>query len=334
MKGSSGLFDIIPFTNVMHEAESVLDRMRYADLALTSDHIYTLLDSMDQVSRWLDELESTQTLDQSVDELSNRLCVELRAITGTPNWVSQLHHVARKTLYKELLISDRQSNIITYTPDPQCFLNGEDPIRVVQQCPGLIALRIQSRDTWPHDKALIDPFNCNLIIHILTTADLAQINQHFRYVDNQIAILQMDRQFLAFPEGMFKPTQAYQLFINDVNFSAMNLEWDKFARQVITMANIKANAPYQETICDWLVLLSHEQKPNIRIIKALLSAFNYGFFDLQDETTNSLNLAKQSFLSLPDALVNLTFGYGDDLCECDHDNHANMEYKTDSSHAL
>ena len=31
MKGSSGLFDIIPFTNVMHEVESVLDRMRYAD---------------------------------------------------------------------------------------------------------------------------------------------------------------------------------------------------------------------------------------------------------------------------------------------------------------
>lgn len=353
MKGSSGLFDIIPFTNVMHEVESVLDRMRYADLVLTSDHIDTLLDSMDQVSRWLDELESSQPLNQRVDELSKRLCVELRAITGTPNsnhdktihvdkigtlteltnapnWVSQLHHVARKTLYKELLFSDRHINIITYTPDPQCFLNGEDPIRVVQQCPGLVAFRIQSRDAWPHDKALIDPFNCNLIIQILTTADLAQINQYFRYVDNQIALLQMDRQFLASPEGMYRPTQAYQLFINDVNFSAMNLEWDKFARQVITMANIKANAPYQETICDWLVLLSHEQKPNIRIIKALLSAFNYGFFDLQDETTNSLNLATHSFQSLPDALVNLTFGYGDDLCERDHDNHANMDYKTDT----
>jgi len=214
MKGSSGLFDIIPFTNVMHEAESVLERMRYADLVLTSDHIDTLLDSMDQVSRWLDELESTQTLNHRVDELSNRLCVELRAITGTPNsnhdktihvdkigtlteltnapnWVSQLHHVARKTLYKELLISDRHINIITYTPDPQCFLNGEDPIRVVQQCPGLVAFRIQSRDAWPLDKARIDPFNCNLIIQILTTADLAQINQHFRYVDNQIALLQV-----------------------------------------------------------------------------------------------------------------------------------------------
>ena len=149
MKGSSGLFDIIPFTNVMHEAESVLERMRYADLVLTSDHIDTLLDSMDQVSRWLDELESTQTLNHRVDELSNRLCVELRAITGTqnsnhdktihvdkigtlteltnaPNWVSQLHHVARKTLYKEFLISDRHINIITYTPDPQCFLNDVD----------------------------------------------------------------------------------------------------------------------------------------------------------------------------------------------------------------
>ena len=133
----------------MHEAESVLERMRYADLVLTSDHIDTLLDSMDQVSRWLDELESTQTLNHRVDELSNRLCVELRAIASTPNsnhdktihvdkigtlteltnapnWVSQLHHVARKTLYKELLISDRHINIITYTPDPQCFLNDVD----------------------------------------------------------------------------------------------------------------------------------------------------------------------------------------------------------------
>jgi DNA-binding response OmpR family regulator len=36
MKGSSGLFDIIPFTNVLHEVESVLDRMRYADLVLAS----------------------------------------------------------------------------------------------------------------------------------------------------------------------------------------------------------------------------------------------------------------------------------------------------------
>lgn len=334
MKGSSGLFDIMPFTKVVHEAESVLDRVRCGELVLTSEHIDTLLNSMDQVGIWLDELEYSQTLNRTADELSSRLCVSLRAIMGTqesdltgnnpadtrdivnvlneltnaPNWVSELHHLARKALYKELLNSDRHINIITYTPDAQCFFNGEDPVRLVQECPGLITFRIQARNEWPQDKALLDPFHCNLIIQILTTEDNAGIHEHFRYVDEQIALYQLDRQFLASPEGKFKPTQAYQLFINDVNFSAMNLEWEKFSRQVSSMASIEANAPYQETICEWLVSLSHEHKPNIRIIKALLSAFNLGYFDLDDDSTNSLNVAQQSFQSLPDALLNLTFG--------------------------
>jgi len=239
--------------------------------------------------------------------------INLIELTSAPNWVSQLHHLARKTLYKDLLLSDKHLSIITYTPDESSFFNGHDPIQLVQQCPGLVTFHIQANSEWPDDKALVDPFQCNLVIQVLTVADTGQIHEHFRYVDEQIHIYNLDRQFLGVPEGPFAPSQAYQLFINDVNFSAMNLEWKKFARQVAAMADIQANAPYQETICEWLLALSYEKKPNIRIIKALLSAFNTGTFDLDDDSTNTLNLAINSFRSLPDALANLSF---DD--EADH----------------
>ena len=331
MKGSSGLFDIVPFTKVVHAAEDVLDRLRAGELTLTSEHIDTLLDSMDQVGIWLDELEDTEVLAAGADELSAGLTKQLRAIMGlseetaddiaesapgfstaeltsAPNWVTQLHHIARRTLYQELLVRDQHVNIVTYTPDEQCFFNGDDPIRLVQQCPGLVTFHLETRQAWPTDLAELDPFNSNLVLHVLTSADTATLHEHFRYVDDQIQMYQLDRQFLAFPEGDYAPTQAYQLFTNDANFSAVNLEWDKFAKQVAAMADIEANAPYQETILEWLVSLSHEAQPNARIIKAMLNAFSNGVFDLEDQSQRAKAVASSSFVPLSDALSNLTFG--------------------------
>jgi two-component system chemotaxis sensor kinase CheA len=54
MKGSSGLFDIAPFTRVVHAAEDVLDVAREGGLNLTPESVDLFLDSLDQVSVWID----------------------------------------------------------------------------------------------------------------------------------------------------------------------------------------------------------------------------------------------------------------------------------------
>ena len=62
LKGSSGLFDVSPLTRLVHAAEDLLGEVRTGDLALNSDIVDRLLDSLDVVGRWIDALEAREQL--------------------------------------------------------------------------------------------------------------------------------------------------------------------------------------------------------------------------------------------------------------------------------
>ena len=62
LKGSSGLFDVAPLTRLVHAAEDLLGEVRTGELALNSDIVDRLLDSLDVVGRWIDALEAREQL--------------------------------------------------------------------------------------------------------------------------------------------------------------------------------------------------------------------------------------------------------------------------------
>jgi|GEM_PF-3982914 len=246
----------------------------------------------------------------SLQQLRNKHpSVTTLELTSAPKWVSQLHHIARITLYKGLAASDKHLHIITYTPDEKELGNGIDPMTIVQQCPGLISFHIDTSEPISEEDTFSNSLNCKLDIQILVSSEPPQINEYFNRLNIPVHTYILDRQFLAFPEGKFIPTQAYRLFTDEINFSIINGDWKKYAQQSAAMFAVQANAPFQETTIEWLTALSHENKPNTRIIKALLAIFKAGNFDLVDSSQSAIALASSSFQPLSAALNSLFYDY-------------------------
>mgnify|MGYP000144421261 CR=1 FL=1 len=226
-------------------------------------------------------------------------------LTAAPSWLSQLHHEARRVLYQQLNYVDQHLTIVMYQPDKDCFIRADDPVKWAQQCPDLISLHMEQRSVIGNDDATLDPMMCQIVFHLCTTAEPNQVITYFAKAEQAITLYRLNRQFLAFPEGEFTPTDAYKLFIDDVNFSVVNQLWDKYTYQVRAMNAVTATAPYQQSIIQWLVSLSHEAKPNIRIIKALLEACDNGQFSLEDDIQRAKIDALASFTPLSQALQQL-----------------------------
>ncbi|MBX9750576.1 MAG: Hpt domain-containing protein, partial [Roseococcus sp.] len=56
LKGTSGLFEIPPVTQSLHAAEDLLGAAQAGRLALTPELADVLLDTLDQLSRWVEAL--------------------------------------------------------------------------------------------------------------------------------------------------------------------------------------------------------------------------------------------------------------------------------------
>ena len=123
----------------------------------------------------------------------------LRAHLDASELVASAHAGARKTArwIRRLLASrpvealPAQDDLVAvrYTPDPDCFFRGDDPIKIVRGAPDITAMRIALRESG-EERASYDPFRCNLVIELLSSAAIADVKAAFRFVADQVEILQ------------------------------------------------------------------------------------------------------------------------------------------------
>ena len=223
LKGNSGLFEFQALTRVVHAAEDVLDQVRDGALEIDSELIDELLATMDFVLRLLDEIEAREQLPAGADteaaELVGRLRARLpqavdgsadadadtdTAPSGVPvpldwSWLARLDEDCRAAVFKtaqpggELLA-------VRYLPEPECFFKGEDPLLVLRNLPQRLGFSLQPVTDWPA-VAERDVFHCNLQIDALSGASLAELQEHFRYVPEQVVIYRLPAHALALPTG-------------------------------------------------------------------------------------------------------------------------------------
>lgn len=221
IKGASGLFDIAPFTRVVHAAEDVLDRVRGEELILSSEHIDQLLDAMDQVGTWLDDLETGGSLGPEAESIGLCLSTGLREIIANCDdgeapvgadpkageavaqanpadipWLAQVP----QSLRDGLSAGHEQWVAVSYAPDEQCFFQGHDPLHTVRSLPGMAWFEVVARESWA-DLAALDPYLCNLEFHALSRAGQGEVEHHLRYVLDQVEILSLPSPVPAQPVG-------------------------------------------------------------------------------------------------------------------------------------
>ena len=220
IKGSSDLFDIKPLTRLAHAAEDLLDSVRANEVSFSNDIGDLLLEALDQISIWFDELEvGSQDLEQW-QPISVNLGAQLRhfidpdASCGSSNENEAVSSNESLSVNQNLtdtqreLLADFSENadlkllcqtegpycyLIQYTPDEGCFFRGEDPVNVALALPGLKAFNIAMPEL-DHDA---DIYNCMTRIKAIGCADEDVIKQHMAYYEGQYTVTFFSNQALS-----------------------------------------------------------------------------------------------------------------------------------------
>ncbi|CAO3429166.1 chemotaxis protein CheW [Azospirillum endophyticum] len=217
LKGASGLFEIAPLTRLVHAGEDLLGAVRAGTLMLDPGTVDLLLDGLDQVSRWLDDLEAAGCLPDGAGALSDGMVARQRALLvtemtvadaavaagdvsqGAVPWLAEFSEAERLTAMERAL-EGAAVWAVDYRPDSQCFFNGEDPAYLARQLPDVLALRIAPTMALP---ALVDydPFVCAVRFQLLTAAPGETVRDLFRYVEEQVEIVAVQPQHLILLAG-------------------------------------------------------------------------------------------------------------------------------------
>ncbi|GIE80357.1 hypothetical protein Aph02nite_63070 [Actinoplanes philippinensis] len=210
-KGSSGLFDFPELTRLTHAAEDLLDAVRGGRLALDSQMTDDLLAAFDLIRGWLAHVTAHERLPASAGGDAAGLITRLRSplgggdtapaaatagvpapvISAAPDWLAWFDAEWLTEIAAWLGTTSSTMRFVHYTPDTDCFFRAEDPLHLVRQVPALERLGLVQPPAWP-DPEDYDEYTCLISFVVATRAALGELDYLFRYVPDQIEIVELD----------------------------------------------------------------------------------------------------------------------------------------------
>lgn len=198
LKGSVAIFAMAPAERVLHTAEELLERARKGTSSLAPADIARLVAALDQVDRWIDEMEAAGALGSQADAIAAGLMQgdaapadagAARPQSDVPSWAVVLIEREAEAIGQ----TDAILTAFRYEPDAEAFFQGDDPLGLVATIPELITLAVlPTGGRWP-DRDQIDPFRCYMAIEGLAAAPPAELRALFRLVHDQISFHSIDR---------------------------------------------------------------------------------------------------------------------------------------------
>ncbi len=288
IKGSSGLFEMRPVTLLVHAAEDLLDALRSQTLTFERGMVDLLLDAFDQVSQWLDLLEQTEALPVELEATARELGAKLRAflkdispeieeeqapapVFENLNWLGQFAEQERATLYNQLAESGKPLLAFRYVPDSQCFFNGEDPFYQVRQIPGLALLDFAPIEPWPPITEL-DAYRCILRFEGVASATRAEVAVLFRYVPDQICLLEAPPHVLAVPVGRCDDTRPHEGFVTEALELVGQEDWTGLRGIAAVILETLDPKDWVASALRWLARLLEDATPDLEGLRLLLEA--------------------------------------------------------------
>jgi two-component system, chemotaxis family, sensor kinase CheA len=203
LKGNCGLFDTLaPLGQVLHAAEDTLDKVREGKYCLSLQDTDLLMEMMDFVIAGLDSWEcgTYQTSEElpKARQLAERI-MSSRSAAPEDRTIDALAQGRAKESSDEPWLSeliDRVEHLagrlvcVRYTPEPECFFKGEDPLQLVFSVAELEYIEILKTGTWDA-QATFDFYRCQLEFVFVSTAPLAEVKRVFDYVPDQIILTEV-----------------------------------------------------------------------------------------------------------------------------------------------
>ena len=207
-KGSSGLFEHLELTRVVHAAEDVLDALRHGELVLDGSLVDDVMAALDLARVWLQAIETAGELPGDATSAAQACIARLRArlrdgdaasvtepftadAAERPEWALALAAATPAAAQAQAGGFDVQA--LSYNPPSDCFFRGEDPLALIGEIPGLLQVAIEPLAAWP-PLAAFDEYACALRFEVLTTAPVAVLHDLLRYVQDEIEIVELPAQ--------------------------------------------------------------------------------------------------------------------------------------------
>ena len=207
LKGNCGLFDFKPLEVVVHAGEDVLDLVRSGKLHYSEAMADALLAAMDLAAQLVYQIERTGVIAESAMEQATAVALQLRALMTVQSDVAKILQPEAvgepdnlwlnvpawlQLIPQEVLQANPQSIAWRYLPEATCFFKGEDPWLYACQSPQVVHVQVQAAQAWPEDLAEWDCYACNLEVIGLSQATRAELEEHFRYVPEQVEIFEVE----------------------------------------------------------------------------------------------------------------------------------------------
>ncbi|WP_075791409.1 chemotaxis protein CheA [Massilia putida] len=207
LKGNCGLFDFPDMFRVIHAAEDLMSAVRAGQIAFGGGMADALLDAMDFVAQQMDDIDVAGRPGNG-HTAAAALTARLRALVpaaaaGAGDMRTPVEAAAPQSARMAAALTLAEPAVraacadpaaagaaplwVEYAPEPECFFKGEDPLYQALQLPGVVWRRVTTADAWPA-AAQLDPYRCNLLFQAVTTAPRAAVEEHFRYVPEQVWI--------------------------------------------------------------------------------------------------------------------------------------------------
>ena len=225
LKGNSGLFTFPAMTRVLHAGEDLLGLVRNGQIAYSRPLADRLLEAIDLVMAMCAEIEATEQIGSSWAQEAGRMAESLRALVPaveaeakTPAravalaapvelpTLAEIPEAARLEALRQCHDGET-AHWVCYAPVPDCFFQGDDPLYLARQTPRLLWGSATAAESLPA-LAELDTYRCLLEFHLLTTASREELDEHFRYVPDQVRITQLTPRWLADPEAALKQSEA------------------------------------------------------------------------------------------------------------------------------
>lgn len=205
LKGNSGLFDFPEMTRVLHAGEDLMDAVRNDQVNYSDTLADRLLDMVDFISMLSDEIADSETISSVHMEPAKHLTQNLRALIqhaddaggdacGAENTNTRVAMPALQDIdddirlaWAEELTENNPHHWVEYTPEPGSFFKGEDPFYLFRQVPKVQWCKVVPAEPFPAP-AELDPYHCNLKFQAVSSAELSELQEMFRYVPEQVII--------------------------------------------------------------------------------------------------------------------------------------------------
>lgn len=177
LKGGAAIVDFFAMERAIHAAEDALSAVRAGKRSLTPALVEDCFAGLDQVSRWLNEMEQSGELPVGADAQADSFMARMAVANEgqRPEKPDELEDFSKR----ERGLPAQAVTTVRFTPRADSFFRGEDPLALIASMPGLLSMELGPVDRWPALEEL-DPFQCLLVVTAFSTASADVVSAHFQ----------------------------------------------------------------------------------------------------------------------------------------------------------